>query len=93
MEKGHSDKDEASRSADEESSKPADDWGNQLLGYRWPATQLTRQDMRNLKLASLQVRRPITQLVKEAVQAYFQVLSREVAIRAVVEKIEDFEGE
>ncbi|MEX1229172.1 MAG: hypothetical protein WEB58_02955 [Planctomycetaceae bacterium] len=69
-----------------------DEWGSELLGYRWPATRLNRQDMRSLKLASLQVGRPITQLIKEAVQAYAHTLAREAAVCSAIKQIEAAEG-
>ncbi len=64
-----------------------EEWAATLLGYRWPASQLSRTDMRQLKLASVQLRRPITQLLKEAVQSYMRVLSREVATQSIMEKL------
>ena len=68
------------------------DWGSELLGYRWPATQLNRQDMRSLKMASLQVGRPITQLIKEAVQAYALTLAREGAVCSAIKQLEATES-
>ena len=59
----------------------------ELLGYRWPASQLSRNEMRQLKLASAEFGRPITQLIKEAVQSYTKVLARQAAAMAVLESV------
>ena len=59
----------------------------ELLGYRWPASQLSRNEMRQLKLASAEFGRPITQLIKEAVQSYTRILARQAAAMAVLENV------
>ena len=64
-------------------------WGTELLGYRWPATRLSRADMRQLKLASVHLRRPITRLLKEAVQSCARVLAREAETQSIIEKLMD----
>ena len=59
----------------------------ELLGYRWPASQLSRNEMRQLKLASAEFGRPITQLIEEAVQSYTRILARQAAAMAVLENV------
>jgi len=47
------------------------------MGYQWPASRLTADDMRMLHLLRLETRRPITQLLHEAVQLYYKVFTRD----------------
>jgi hypothetical protein len=46
------------------------------MGYQWPGSKLTREDM--IKLTTLRNRtgKPITKLLHEAVSAYYDLLSR-----------------
>jgi hypothetical protein len=39
-------------------------------GYKWPASRLSNENMRRLTILSNRVKRPINQLIKEAVESY-----------------------
>ena len=45
-----------------------------LKGYPWPASQLTKADMMRLTDLAEQTGEPITQLLHEAVSAYYDML-------------------
>jgi len=45
-------------------------WGTEPYGYQWPASRLSRRDMARLTIVSNIVKRPLNQLIKEAVAAY-----------------------
>src|SRR5262249_25652322 len=48
-----------------------------LKGYRWPASRLTRADMEKLCLLREQTGRPLTQLLQDAIAAYYDLLTGE----------------
>lgn len=49
-------------------------------GYQWPASRLTAGDMQMLDRLRTDTGRPITQLVHEAVAAYYESLTGEKRI-------------
>lgn len=40
------------------------------MGYRWPASRLSPENMRRLTILSNQIRRPITKLLQDAVEVF-----------------------
>ena len=65
-----------------------------IYGIRGPATRLTSSQMRTLRQISKDVRLPITQLLKDAVDVYLMVLQREMHAMMVAEQADgDQEGE
>ena len=57
-----------------------------IYGIRWPANRLTSSQMRTLRQISRDVRLPITQLLKDAVDVYLAVLQREMQAMMVAER-------
>jgi len=49
-------------------------------GYRWPATRITAEDMRRLHLLSLETKKPITQLIHEAVELMYELFQEASSI-------------
>ena len=47
-----------------------DTWGDSPYGYQWPASRLSRHEMGRLTIVSKEVRKPLNQLIKEAVSFY-----------------------
>ena len=45
-----------------------------LKGYRWPASRITKADMMRLTILREQTGEPISQLLHEAVSAYYDML-------------------
>ena len=56
-------------------------WGKEPYGYQWPASRLSRYEMARLTIVSNQVKRPLNQLIKEAVDAYATKLLHELGYR------------
>ncbi len=57
-----------------------------IYGIRWPANRLTHGQMQTLRQISKDVRVPITQLLKDAVDVYLIVLQREMKAMMVAEQ-------
>ena len=57
-----------------------------IYGIRWPANRLTYRQLQALRQISRDVRLPITQLLKDAVDVYLFVLQREVQAMMVSEQ-------
>ena len=57
-----------------------------IYGIRWPANRLTHGQLQTLRTISKDVRLPITQLLKDAVDIYLFVLQREVQAMMVSEQ-------
>ena len=57
-----------------------------IYGIRWPANRLTSAQMSRLRQISKDVRLPITQLLKDAVDVYLMVLQREMQAMMVAEQ-------
>ena len=65
-----------------------------IYGIRWPANRLTSSQMRTLRQISKDVRLPITQLLKDAVDVYLIVIQREMQAMMVAEQVDGHqEGE
>jgi predicted DNA-binding protein len=47
------------------------------MGYPWPASRLNSEDMARLVILRSQTKRPITQLLHEAVEAYYELMQKE----------------
>ena len=58
----------------------------QFYGMRWPANRLTYGQLQALRRISKDVRLPITQLLKDAVDVYLMVLQREMRAMMVAEQ-------
>lgn len=56
-----------------------------IYGIRWPANRLTSAQMRALRQISKDVRLPVTQLLKDAVDVYVIVMQREMHAMMVAE--------
>ena len=59
---------------------------SQIYGSKWPANRLTYGQMRTLRQISKDVRVPITQLLKDAVDVYLMVIQREMQAMMVAEQ-------
>ena len=57
-----------------------------IYGIRWPANRLTYGQLQTLRQISKDVRLPITQLLKDAVDVYLFVLQREMQAMMVSEQ-------
>lgn len=57
-----------------------------IYGIPWPANRITYGQMRTLRQISMDVRLPITQLLKDAVDLYLIVLQREMQAVMVAEQ-------
>ena len=57
-----------------------------IYGMRWPANRLTYGQLRTLRQISKDVRLPITQLLRDAVDLYLTVLQREFQAAMVAEE-------
>lgn len=57
----------------QQAHEPADP-EQELKGYRWPASRITRADMIRLTELRTLLRKPITKLLHEAVAEYYRVL-------------------
>ena len=57
-----------------------------IYGIRWPANRLTYRQLQALRQISKDVRVPITQLLKDAVDIYLHLLQREVQAMMVAEQ-------
>lgn len=55
--------------------------GKEPYGYQWPASRLSRFEMGKLTIASNRLKRPLNQLIKEAVDAYADQLLEELGLR------------
>ena len=58
----------------------------QIYGIRWPANRLTYGQLQSLRRISKDVRLPITQLLKDAVDVYLMVIQREMQAMMVAEQ-------
>lgn len=70
------------------SAKPVtivDDRDALIYGMKWPANRLTSGQMRTLRMISKDVRTPITQLLKDAVDVYLSLIEREMKAIMVAE--------
>lgn len=47
-------------------------------GYEWPASRLTGENMCRLRLLSNRLKRPVNQLIKEAVESYTLLMLNEL---------------
>lgn len=52
--------------------RPADE--PYLMGYKWPASQLSSEEMRRLSIISYRTKTPITRLLRKAVEAFCDLL-------------------
>ncbi len=59
---------------------------SQIYGSKWPANRLTYGQMRTLRQISKDVRLPITQLLKDAVDVYLMIIQREMQAMMVAEQ-------
>ena len=67
---------------------------SQIYGSKWPANRLTYGQMRTLRQISKDVRVPVTQLLKDAVDVYLTVIQREMQAMMVAEQADGHqEGE
>ena len=66
--------------------RPGKDPDSLIYGIRWPANRLTYGQMQILRQISKDVRLPITQLLKDAVEVYLHLLQREVQAMMVAEQ-------
>ncbi len=66
--------------------RPGKDPDSLIYGIRWPANRLTYGQMQTLRQISKDVRVPITQLLKDAVDVYLVVLQREMQAVMVAEQ-------
>ena len=64
---------------------------SQIYGSKWPANRLTYRQMRTLRQISKDVRVPITQLLKDAVDVYLMVIQREMHAMMVAEPLKQLE--
>ena len=64
---------------------------SQIYGSKWPANRLTYRQMRTLRQISKDVRLPITQLLKDAVDVYLTVIQREMQAMMVAEPLKQLE--
>ena len=53
--------------------------GSEPKGYRWPASQLTTEDMEKLTQLRAATRRPITALIHEAVSVLYELTRSDMA--------------
>ena len=58
----------------------------QIYGIRWPANRLTYGQLRTLRQISKDVRVPITQVLKDAVDVYLTLIQREMHAAMVAEQ-------
>ena len=68
------------------SERPVKNPDSLIYGIRWPANRLTYGQMQTLRQISRDVRVPITQLLKDAVDVYLIVLQREMQAMMVAEQ-------
>ena len=68
------------------SERPVKNPDSLIYGIRWPANRLTYGQLQTLRQISKDVRLPITQLLKDAVDLYLSVLEREVHAVMVAEQ-------
>ena len=68
------------------SEAPGSNPDAQIYGIRWPANRLTYGQLQALRRISKDVRLPITQLLKDAVDVYLMVLQREMRAMMVAEQ-------
>lgn len=68
------------------SEAPGSNPDAQIYGIRWPANRLTYGQLQALRRISKDVRLPITQLLKDAVDVYLMVLQREMQAMMVAEQ-------
>jgi len=47
------------------------------MGYQWPASHLTAEDMAKLHEIRLQTKKPINQLLHEAAQVFYELFRNE----------------
>ena len=73
------------------SESPVGNPDSQIYGIPWPANRLTYGQMRTLRQISKDVRVPITQLLKDAVDVYLAVLQREMQAMMVAEPLKQLE--
>lgn len=59
---------------------------SKIYGSKWPANRLTYGQMRTLRQISKDVRLPITQLLKDAIDVYLMVIQREMQAMMVAEQ-------
>ena len=52
---------------------------DQWMDYQWPSTRLTSEDMRRLHLLRMETKKPITQLIHEAVELMYEMLHEKKA--------------
>ena len=74
---------EPAAASSQPSAKSAD---SLIYGIRWPANRLTYRQLQALRQISKDVRLPITQLLKDAVDVYLFVLEREMQAVMVAEQ-------
>ena len=67
------------------SASPIGNLDSLVYGMQWPANRLTYGQMRTLRQISKDVRLPITQLLKDAVDVYLTVIQREMQAMMVAE--------
>ena len=85
---------EHSEPASASSGRPVKDPDSLIYGIRWPANRLTYGQLQKLRRISKDVRLPITQLLKDAVDVYLIVIQREVQAMLVAEQADaDQDGE
>ena len=53
-------------------------WDKDPYGYQWPASRLSRHEMARLTIVSNRVKRPLNQLIKEAVDLYATMMLEEL---------------
>ena len=73
------------------SESPVGNPDSQIYGIPWPANRLTYRQMRTLRQISKDVRLPITQLLKDAVDVYLTVIQREMQAMMVAEPLKQLE--
>ena len=73
------------------SESPVGNPDSQIYGIPWPANRLTYGQMRTLRQISKDVRVPITQLLKDAVDVYLMVIQREMQAMMVAEPLKQLE--
>jgi len=56
-------------------AKPRND--NRRMGYQWPASRLTAEDMAKLHEIRVETKKPINQLLHEAVEVFYEFLGSE----------------
>ena len=57
-------------------SKPHPD-RDEWMDYQWPSSRLTAEDMRMLHLLRMETKKPITQLIHEAVELMYELFRNE----------------